>query len=363
MPEKKFRFKDLETNDSVDEVRTPVKKNNDRDELRELITAPKKRISEPHPVDNTNRIDAIRREVREVTDLTNDVKETVNEINKNMIGRDEYLSLLEAITSVSRRVDKINNETVVADEEVSRNNRSVEDVKDNIVHYRHGDEYIAFPDPDNDSIEYYLINGVVVLHNTNDDFFAIGDEEYTDITIDEVVDMLYHNPNIDVSISEDNLDYVNRFFFIYSTLICDMLGNLSGILKAYESNADYLHVVEDCLSSCSRYLDTDTESDDDDEDEEEEETDEDDQPFNVDEETTESTDEEDDSESEEAPDIIDPDDLPTIEEVEGDTPSNLRDYADAIDRKIPDELANEIIKNARSARRDRSIQLQYNPGK
>lgn len=57
---------------------------------------------------------------------------------------------------------------------------------------------------------------------------------------------------------------------------------------------------------------------------------------------------------------VDINSLPTMDELENGTEiSSLSDYVRKVENRITDETADEILRNARSARRNRSIQLEY----
>lgn len=318
MTEKKFRFKDLETDrrstPSPEEIESleikPIRKNRE-DELENLICRTSK-----NPRPNTLK------------------------------SMDSHLEVMNALKNIEMLIRKMNGE-------------KPDDDNENVRYI--GDDYIAYPDPENENIEFYLINKVVVMHNIQLDIYVIGNTMYEDMTFNDIVDMLYNDPDCDVSIFDDDIGYIVRFFDVYATAICNMITTLGTVIKSYDGDSTHLNIIDDAIENACNIID-----------------DIDDDSVETDECTDDIDDDIDDTDEyvcEDESSVVDIikkhindtnnstsdsiEDLPTMEEAEFEQPHNLKDYAEAIDNKIPDDEAAEIIKNARSARRDRSIQLHY----
>lgn len=344
MSEKKFRFKDLETEGGAAR-QTPKKyPGKIEDEVERAITRPRQTRSK-------EEVEAFRsRKKTNLEYMSEDTKMIADDIKtiiNNMACSDDMITILHEL-------------------------QDIKSIIGNKTPCYHGDMYTAYSDMDNDDIQYYIIDGVVVEHNTFENVFGVGDNVYDNMSIDEIADMILNDDTCDVSVSESNIDHIRRFFDAYTHAISDMVRTLANLTESYEGNIDYLNDIKNTVAAEIHNI---NKSDDDDEsaqydDSTDDEVAEDDEMIEADEAFVDVeydediTDDESDYENQSHQDILDAytqdvDDLPTIEEVEDVEPNNLRDYADAIDKKIPDNAADELIKNARLARRNRSIQHQY----
>ena len=246
--------------------------------------------------------------------------------------------------------------------------------------------------------EYYYVDGKIIIHEIGTNIFMIRDRMYYRCTIDDVVRHIrFGSKDVESHITEcdEDMDYVRDFISSYTRFIDTIRTNLQATIFDYgldmeidregcdpddidedsfeededdeidDSTSWVLHI--DKNGSINPHIIKDIEDDKDEDDEAPEYI----EP---------KPDDEDDDAREELKNVlnnienepserhlepaVDINSLPTMDELENTTEiSSLSDYVRSVESKIDDDAVSEILKNARNARRNRSVQLEYVSGK
>lgn len=247
-------------------------------------------------------------------------------------------------------------------------------------------EQIAYTDVDNDNIVYYVKNGIVIIHNLQTNAFFVGDTEISGInTPDEAYEDAVNNPTT----YSNNDGEINGFIKSYTAEVRSMVDDLAEVLEKYGVDgkdifAEMSKYVSDISDTVFGYSEDNPKGGDDD-DVFEPDEDRDDDTSVEEESTAEDEYDEDDGDEEEEltedgelkpfqPEVddrppldidVDLDQLVDVDEVDPDsTPvdSSLKKYAEEIDRVVPDDEVERRLADARSRRRNRSIQSDYFSG-
>lgn len=349
-----FRFRDLEESNSTESKKSFKSANIDVSKMQGDV----ERIES---VDNSTpqRFDAsplwiFREKEREKE------KEKENDFNKM---KDSLEIITDIINDISSAVDTIKTNT----EKYERVESSYED------------------------IEYYYVDGKIIIHEISTNIFMIRDRMYYRCTIDDVVRHIrFGSKDVESHITEcdEDMDYVRDFISSYTRFIDTIRTNLQATIFDYgidddpfdeeeddeeddeidDSTSWVLHIDKNGSITPHIIKDIEDESDDKDEDDETPEY------------IEPKPDDEDDDAREELKNVlnnienepserrlepaIDINSLPTMDEVENTTEiSSLSDYVRSVESRIDDDAVSEILKNARNARRNRSVQLEYVSGK
>lgn len=182
---------------------------------------------------------------------------------------------------------------------------------------------------------YYLYRDHVIVYMEDTESFLLGEEEYPNSTIEKMMEEIDKYPD-----EFYNLDqrYTDEFIQICEEQILERVKDITSVLKAYGYDAESISELSEAVGDIVDQVTVDIRNRPSDEDE---------------------PDEEDDVNPDEDDNTTSIDDLQPVDEESDEVPTSLKQYAQAIDSKVPDAAVENILEQARQARRDRSVQLEY----
>lgn len=185
------------------------------------------------------------------------------------------------------------------------------------------------------NVFYYLYRDHVIVYLGDSESFLLGEVEYPNSTLEKMMAEIDEYPD-----DYYNLDqkYTDEFIQICEEQILERVKGITSVLKVYgydaESTSELGEAVNDIVDQVVEEIHNRPDSEEDAEDEEDVNPDEEENTTSI-------------------------DDLQPIEEESMEQPTSLKQYAQVIDSTIPDSAVEDILKQARQARRDRSVQLEY----